>query len=95
MWEQRAEGKILSKWGALRKRLVVIDYGVNFARDRSTERILAAQSENRRIGKDEDTKVSDGHNDQGGSMEADVSLIQKNEFNVNDFMDKVRRVGKE
>ena len=57
-------------------------------RERSTERNLAA--ENRRIGKDEDNL---GHNDQGGSTEADVS-IQKNEFNVKKFMDKVKNVGK-
>ena len=58
--------------------------GVNFARDRSTERILAA--ENRRIGKDEHTKVPDGHNDQGGNMEADVS-IQNKDFDLEEFMD--------
>ena len=64
------------------------DRGVKFARERSTERTLAA--DNRRIGKDEDNH---GHNAQGGSKEADVS-IQKNEFNMNEFMDKFRRVGK-
>ena len=71
MWEQRAEGKILSKWGALRKRLVVIEEKGLFA-NVGTERILAA--DNRRIGKDEYIKVSDVNNDQGGSMEADVSI---------------------
>ena len=38
------------------------DGGEKLVRERSTERILAA--DNRRIGKDEDIKVSDVHNDQ-------------------------------
>ena len=61
---------------------------VNSARGRSTERILAA--ENRRIGKDEGNL---GHNNQGGNMEADVST-QNKDFNMEEFMDQVRKVGK-